>query len=148
MALMARTLAISASAWLILLGGPASAADPPPKTVDLPVVTSALPRATADPSVAPDNPTVAASSPEGDKAQPVKEITIDPTAKPPVCRRYVPTGSRIATERCQSAEATDAHAAEREQTRRDIDEMRMRQAARDQARAAAQVEALRQRAGF
>jgi hypothetical protein len=79
----------------------------------------------------------------------VKEITIDPTAKPPVCRRHVPTGSRIATKRCRSAESKNAASnAERDQMRRDINEMRMRQATRDQARAVAQAEALRQRAGF
>jgi hypothetical protein len=39
-------------------------------------------------------------------------------------------------------------AAERDQARRDIDEMRMRQATRDAARAAAQAESLRRAAGF
>ncbi len=149
MTLMAPFLAIMAFAWLVLLvGGAALAADPPLKTADLPAAAVDLQPATADPSVTGD-PTVATVPPEADKAQPVKVVTIDPTAKPPVCRRYVPTGSRIATERCQSAEATDAaRTAERDQTRRDIDEMRMRQAARDQARSAAQAEALRHRAGF
>ena len=91
----------------------------------------------------------ARSSAESDQVPAVKEVTLDPTAKPPVCRRYVPTGSRIATERCQSAEVADAgRAAERDQTRRDIDELRMRQATRDAARSAAQTAAMRQRMGF
>jgi hypothetical protein len=133
---MARALAILAAySLLALLGGAVAAADPPPAPADLP-----SPPADRTPTVAPPAP---------EREQPAKEVTLDPTAKPPVCRRYVPTGSRIATERCQSAEAADgAQAAERDQARRDIDEMRMRQATRDQARAAAQVEALRQRAGF
>jgi hypothetical protein len=140
---MARSLAIlAASGWLMLLAEVCAAADPTPAAADLPTAAaSAIPQPVAVPrDTAP---------PEADKAQPIKEVTLDPTAKPPVCRRYVPTGSRIATERCQSAETTDAaRTAERDQTRRDIDEMRMRQAARDQARSAAQAEALRQRAGF
>jgi hypothetical protein len=141
MSLMLRSLSIlAASSWLALLGGPA-AGDPPPVMADRPAAPAdAPPTADAPPASEP---------PRADKAEAVKEVTLDPTAKPPVCRRYVPTGSRIATERCQSAEtADDAPAAERDQTRRDIDEMRMRQATRDQARAAAQAEALRQRAGF
>jgi hypothetical protein len=150
MMLMARVLMILAFAWLAALGqGAALGADPPVNTADLPAVASDVAPVTADPIIARDDPTVATAPPKADPAQPVKEVTIDPTAKPPVCRRYVPTGSRIATERCQSAEVTDAaRTTERDQTRRDIDEMRMRQAARDQARSAAQAEALRQRAGF
>jgi hypothetical protein len=79
-------------------------------------------------------------------APPVKEITIDPNAKEPVCRRAAPTGSRIAKERCETP-AVAASSAEREQLRRDLDEMRTRAAMREQARAAAQLEALR-RAGL
>jgi len=118
---MVRSFAIvAACSWLTLAAGTAVGADPP-----------------------------AAATAGTEKARPVKEVTIDLTAKPPVCRRHVPTGSRIATKRCRSAEADSAASdAERDQTRRDIDEMRMRQATRDQARAAAQAEALRQRAGF
>jgi hypothetical protein len=137
MAFMVRRLTtLAASSWLALLAGLAAAADPP----------RATDAATANPSpVTPDLAAVAATS-EADQRQPVKEVTLDPTLKPPVCRRYVPTGSRISTERCQSAESSDAaRAAERGQTRRDIDEMRMRQAMRDQTRAAAQG---RPRAGF
>jgi hypothetical protein len=92
------------------------------------------------------NPGETPTSPPAAKAQPVKEITLDPTAKPPVCRRYVPTGSRIAKERCESAEVTDAaREAERDQTRRDLAEMRMRQSMRDQARAQGFAEAMRRR---
>jgi hypothetical protein len=138
---MARSLAIlAASAWLALLAEASATADPPPAAA-APSAAAAVPPPVAVPA--------ATAPPEADKTQPIKEVTLDPTAKPPVCRRYVPTGSRIATERCQSAETMDAaRAAERDQTRRDIDEMRMRQATRDQARAATQAEALRQRAGF
>jgi len=94
------------------------------------------------------DPTEAPAPPSADKVQPVKEVTLDPTVKPPVCRRYVPTGSRIAKERCESAEVTDAaREAERDQTRRDLAEMRMRQSMRDQARAHAFTEAMRRRGG-
>jgi hypothetical protein len=160
MALMARTLAImAASSWLSLVGVAAAAAEPPPAstdrtsepraaTADLPAATVGVPGAAELPPAATIEPEVQAEA-EADKLQFVKEITLDPTVKPPVCRRYVPTGSRIASERCQSAEVVDTvRAAERDQTRRDIDEMRMRQATRDAARAAAQAESLRRSAGF
>lgn len=163
MSFMARTLAImAASSWLTLLGGAGTAAEPPlessdspspatepqPASSEQPVATADLPPATADLPPATAEPPPATPSAEAVAVPTVKEVTLDPTVKPPVCRRYVPTGSRIATEVCQSAEVTDAvHAAERDQARRDIDEMRMRQATRDAARAAAQAEALRQR-GF
>jgi hypothetical protein len=98
--------------------------------------------AAADPPAAPA-PTESANAAE---SQPVKEVMLDPTAKPPVCRRYVPTGSRIAKKRCASADAALGEA-NRDQLRRDIDEMRMRQAMRDQARAQALAEALRRRGG-
>lgn len=82
-------------------------------------------------------------------ADSVKEITLDPNAKEPVCRRYVPTGSRIAKQRCEtpSAATTTADSAERDQLRRDIEEMRSRQLMLDQARALARAEALRRRTG-
>ena len=156
---MARTLAImAASSWLSLMGGSNAAAEPPtydspPELPEPRIETAAVPT-TADPAANPKLPSAttegaAAAATEPDKLQPVKEVTLDPTVKPPVCRRYVPTGSRIATEVCQSAEVADAvRDAERDQTRRDINEMRMRQATQDQARAAAQAEALRRRAGF
>ena len=140
MAFMARSLAIlAASVWLALAAEVSATADPTPAAA--PSAAAGVPQPVAVPTATPPS--------EADKPQPIKEVTLDPTAKPPVCRRYVPTGSRIATERCQSAETTDAaRAAERDQTRRDIDEMRMRQATRDQARAATQAEALRRHAGF
>jgi len=168
MTLMPRTLAIvGVSAWLTLANGPGVTAEPPAApsdssseapqpqtaTADLPATTTE-PAVTAEPSspsaTEADVAETAVDVVETDTGQlrSVKEVTLDPTTKPPVCHRYVPTGSRIATEVCQSAEVTDAaRAAERDQTRRDIDEMRMRQATRDAARAAAQAEALRQR-GF
>jgi hypothetical protein len=95
-------------------------------------------RAGADP--APATPGVAEPG-----AESVKEITIDPNVKEPVCRRYTPTGSRIAKQRCESATANSTLGAERDQLRRDIDEMRTRQLMRDQARAIALAEALRRR---
>lgn len=143
---------MAASSWLALLGDAGVAAEPPPEGTDTPAEAaeprpaspSDLPAADVAPATA--EPAPAPASAETDNVPAVKEVTLDPTVKPPVCRRYVPTGSRIATEVCQSAEVTDAmRAAERDQTRRDIDEMRMRQATRDAARAAAQAEALRQR---
>ena len=120
--------------WLALLAAFSAAADQTLESADPPAVSAAPPQAPAPVAAEPG---------------PVEEITLDPTVKPPVCRRYFPTGSRIATERCQSAEATTvASEAERNQMRRDLEEMRMRQAAREQARAAAQAEAMRRRAGF
>ena len=155
MAVMARTITIMAASWLTLVGGTGAAEPPPRESADARSETAeprpaaaeetatatAVPAEHAEPRATPSAP--------ADDVPAVKEVTLDPTAKPPVCRRYVPTGSRIATEVCQSAEVGDgAHAAERDQMRRDIDEMRMRQATRDAARAAAQAEALRRSAGF
>lgn len=161
MTLMVRTLAImGACSWLSLVGAAGAAAEPPPPSTDTPSESAELQIATADLPTATDDaiatgeppaPTESASAAdtEADEPQPVKEVTLDPTVKPPVCRRYVPTGSRIATEVCHSAEVGDSvRAAERDQARRDIDEMRMRQATRDAARAAAQAESLRRSAGF
>jgi hypothetical protein len=152
MAVMARTLAIMAvSSWLTL--GVGVAAEPPSDSTSTPaaepkIAAADLPAPSDTIPVAPGESPPAAS-PADDDTTAVKEVTLDPTVKPPVCRRYVPTGSRIATEVCQSAEVTDSmRAAERDQARRDIDEMRMRQATRDAARAAAQAEALRRSAGF
>lgn len=152
MTVMARTLAIlAASSWLTLLAAnepPPERRDTPSESAEAPASTAELP-ATTDPPAAASELAPARSSAEADQVPAIKEITLDPTAKPPVCRRYVPTGSRIATERCQSAEVADAaRAAERDQTRRDIDELRMRQTTRDAARAAEQAAAMRQRSGF
>jgi hypothetical protein len=142
------------------VSGTAAVAEPPPESTDTPpesaelrIATADAPATTAAPAATGELPTpiegATVADTEADELQPVKEVTLDPTVKPPVCRRYVPTGSRIATEVCQSAEVADSvRAAERDQTRRDIDEMRMRQATRDAARAAAQAESLRRSAGF
>jgi hypothetical protein len=157
MACMDRTLRLMAvSASLALLVGAAAAADPPsesaetsPAAADLPALTPDTPVVTAEPPAVAAEGVPPTQITEAGDSQPVKEVTLDPTAKPPVCRRYVPTGSRIATERCRSAEVSDAvRAAERDQARRDIDEMRVRQATRDAARAAAQAESLRRSVGF
>jgi len=157
MTFMPRALAImAASTWLTLLGGAGAAAEPPPERTDTPSEPAGEPAANR-PAVATDlsvetsglapatTSTEAETETEADEVPAVKEVTLDPTAKPPVCRRYVPTGSRIASERCRSAESWDAaRAAERGQIRHDIDEMRIRQA----ARAAAQADALRRRVGL
>jgi hypothetical protein len=161
MTVMARTLAIMAAYWLSLPSWAGAAAEPPPasddttsESTEAQVEIADSPAATTGPAVVSDSPPSASATEveagtDAGKVQPVKEVTLDPTVKPPVCRRYVPTGSRIATEVCQSAEIADAvRAAERDQTRRDIDEMRMRQATRDAARAAAQAESLRRSMGF
>jgi hypothetical protein len=160
---MARLLVImAATSWLTLAGGPSAVAEPPTasngetsEAAKPRIVATGLPAPTTSPAAGTEPPPAAATDAEAAPAaeantvQPVKEVTLDPAVKPPVCRRYVPTGSRIATEVCQSAEVADTvRAAERDQTRRDIDEMRMRQAMRDAARAAAQAEAMRRRAGF
>jgi len=152
MIVMARTLAIlAASSWLTLLPEADAATEPLPErtetaseSVESPTSTAELPAATNPPAPTSELPP-ARSSAEADQVPAAKEVTLDPTAKPPVCRRYVPTGSRIASERCRSAESWDAaRAAERGQIRHDIDEMRIRQA----ARAAAQADALRRRVGL
>jgi len=80
---------------------------------------------------------------------PTKEVTIAPTGKEPVCRRSAPTGSRIAQQRCTTpGVASELSSAQREQLRRDLDEMRMRETLRDQARAVAELDAARRRSGF
>ena len=89
----------------------------------------------------------ASSAADAASAPPVKEVTIDPNVKEPVCRRQAPTGSRIAKQRCTTPDAA-LSSAEREQQRRDLDEMRTRAAMREQARAAAELDALRRRAGL
>jgi hypothetical protein len=80
---------------------------------------------------------------------PAKKVIIAPTGKEPVCRRAAPTGSRIAQQRCTTPGAgTELNSAQREQLQRDIDEVRTRGAMRDQARAAAELDAARMRAGL
>jgi hypothetical protein len=77
----------------------------------------------------------------------VRTVTIDPNARRPVCRRFVPTGSRIAEQRCETPqrEPTAADEANRAVLRRDIEAMRDQQMMREQARQAAMAEALRRR---
>lgn len=84
----------------------------------------------------------AATAPPTAAPAPLHEVTIDPNAKLPVCRRYVPTGSRIATKVCEvpSATPTAEQLANRDRTRRDFAEMRELQTLR---RTQAQAEALR-----
>jgi hypothetical protein len=79
--------------------------------------------------------------------QAVTRTTIDPNVKEPVCRRHIPTGSRIATQRCEMPQDTLSakEQASREVMRRDVADMRMQQQMRDQARAQAMAEALRRR---
>jgi hypothetical protein len=64
-----------------------------------------------------------------------------------VCRRHVPTGSRIAEQRCESAatEPTAAERANRDILRRDVEAMRDLQMMREQARQSAMSDALRRR---
>jgi hypothetical protein len=90
-------------------------------------------------------PEIASKRPEK-----VREVKIDPNEKLPVCRRYVPTGSRIATERCETPEPKSATAAQRanhDVLRREVEEMRSLQSMREQARSQAIAEALRRRGG-
>jgi hypothetical protein len=77
----------------------------------------------------------------------VRIVTIDPNARAPVCRRVVPTGSRIAERRCETPNRESTAAAEANRTilRRDFEAMRDQQMMREQARQAAMAEALRRR---
>jgi hypothetical protein len=119
---MIRLVAVGACC-AVFLAGAAWAADPPPAT----------------PSFAPALPT------EGDRAQPIKQVALDPNVPYPVCRRIAPTGSRIKNEVCVTPDSEKARTAERDQIRRDMDEMRARQTMRDQARAQALSEAMMRR---
>ena len=102
------------------LGGAGAAGEPPRESSDTPSEAAepqpTAPKGRPPPSTCrlhtaePPPPTPTA---EAVDSAAVKEVTLDPTTKPPVCRRYVPTGSRIATEVCQSAEVTDAVRASR-----------------------------------
>jgi hypothetical protein len=89
-----------------------------------------------------ETPTAENKTPEN-----VRVVTIDPTVRPPVCRRVVPTGSRIAEQRCETPnrEATAADEATRTVLRRDFETLRDQQMMREQARQAAMAEALRRR---
>src|SRR6185436_3853360 len=101
MRFMARTLAImAASSWLTLLGGAGAAAEPPLESTDTPSETAEPQPTRSEQPAAADLPAATAEPPpatpsaEAVDAPAVKEVTLDPTTKPPVCRRYVPTGSR------------------------------------------------------
>jgi hypothetical protein len=104
------------------------------------------PEPPAQKAQAPSSP--AANTVESKTPENVRIVTIDPNARPPVCRRVVPTGSRIAEQRCESPKerTTAADDANREILRRDIESMRDQQMLRDQARQAAMAEAMRRRA--
>jgi len=95
---------------------------------------------------APPTPPATATA-ENKTPQNARIVTIDPNARPPVCRRVVPTGSRIAERRCETPkrEPTAADEADRTVLRRDIEAMRDQQMMREQARQAAMAEALRRR---
>ena len=92
-------------------------------------------------------PAAAGDRSEPKKPENVRIVTIDPNARPPVCRRVVPTGSRIAERRCEAPRRapTVADEANRAILRRDIEAMRDRQMAREQARAGGMAEAMRRR---
>jgi hypothetical protein len=97
-----------------------------------------------DPAPAPAPSAAAAASPPPDS---VRTVTLDPNERRPVCRRHVPTGSRIAEQRCESAatEPTAAERANRDILRRDVEAMRDLQMMREQARQSAMSDALRRR---
>ena len=97
---------------------------------------------------APAPPPAPAPSATADKlTDTMRVVTIDPNARPPVCRRVVPTGSRIAEQRCETPKrgSTAADEANRTVLRRDIEALRDQQLMREQARQAAMAEALRRR---
>jgi hypothetical protein len=123
---MTRLLAPGSAAYvaLALLAGPALADDPEGSS-----------------------PTNAPAAAEPVTIVPNATTTIDPNVKEPVCRRYIPTGSRIATQRCEMAkDALSAkEQASRDVMRQDVADMRMQQQMRDQARAAAMADMLRRR---
>lgn len=126
---MPRFLAPNSAACIAvaLLAGPALGDDP----------------VTSSPTNAPAaEPVATAVSPQA-----ITRTTIDPNVKEPVCKRHIPTGSRIATERCEMP--TDSlsvkQQASREILRRDVEDMRRQQQMRDQARNQAMADALRRR---
>ena len=102
----------------------------------------------APPAPAPEAPPpqVAGETEERKTPEKVRVVTIDPTVRQPVCRRFVPTGSRIAERRCEAPqrEPTAADEANRAIVRRDIEAMRDQQMMREQVRGAAQA-AMRRR---
>lgn len=114
---MRRIDALTASLLLIAMAGGA-AAEPGTSATPTAVAESATPSAV------------------------LREVKIDPNAKPLVCRRYVPTGSRIATRVCEAPRdsLTATEQTDRDTLRREFAQMRELQTMR---RAQAQAEALR-----
>lgn len=86
----------------------------------------------AAPPAQPETTKVIAAAPEN-----VRTITIDPTVRGPICKRFVPTGSRIAEQRCGTPQTAAQGEANREVLRRDFQAMRDQQMLREQARQAA-----------
>jgi hypothetical protein len=128
---MMRALAPSSAACLALVfsAAPASADEP-----------EAGLAATNGPTAA--EPEVAATPPRA-----ITRTTIDPNVKEPVCKRHIPTGSRIAERRCEmpADSLSTKEQASREILRRDVEDMRRQQQLRDQARNQAMADALRRR---
>jgi len=106
--------------------------------------TAAEPQATAAANAPPALAEAETKQPRG-----MREVTIDPNTRDPVCRRYVPTGSRISTMRCVTPQEslTAAQQADHDTMRRDVAEMRALQAMREQARTQALADMLRRRGG-
>jgi hypothetical protein len=106
------------------------------------VGTAAEPDAPPTPAP-PAAPAVTAPLPDN-----IRTVTLDDNERRPVCKRIIPTGSRIAEQRCESPprEPTAADRANRDILRRDVEAMRDQQMMREQARQLAMMEALRRRA--
>ena len=102
-----------------------------------------------DREASPTRTAPAASEPEVATAPPqaITRTTIDPNVKEPVCKRYKPTGSRIAEQRCEmpTDSLSTKEQASRDILRRDVEDMRRQQQLRDQARNQAMADALRRR---
>jgi hypothetical protein len=101
----------------------------------------------AEPASQTAVPAVAEAKADAKAPENVRTVMLDANERRPVCRRHVPTGSRIAEQRCESAtrEPTAADRANRDILRRDLEAMRDLQVMREQARHAAMAEALRRR---
>lgn len=132
-----RRLALSSAACVALALFAVTALADEPKTAPSPTAASAR------------EPLATASATERVAPIPDATTTIDPNVKEPVCRRYIPTGSRIAEQRCEMPKDTLSaqEQASRDILRRDVADLRMQQQLRDQARAAAMADALRRRGG-
>lgn len=75
----------------------------------------------------------------------VPKVAIESFANVPVCRRHVPTGSRIAVERCTSRPSVVAAQRQKDFTRQQIETMREQQIYEEQARQALRAEMMRRR---